>query len=354
MSTDLLDEYHALLVAAEESSGDSNINSNGNALDIATLSWSNINANSDIDNAQPPPITSSDTLVVVDMQHDFLPGGAFGVDEGDATIEGICELIQKFHNAGKWNGVEWSRLQSEAKSGVFLGLIRSALLSDRLNNRYGMERVVCLFVSLFVCIVSSQSSQYKTEQQFELIPIFKSFICFVTSRINIVIVLKHQTSFRCRSIILCYRSHGDCNAGLPSKRPLFLQHARRTLPTALHHGDPWKFFASQDCGNSRAVAVVGRRRQRKQTSPCRLQGLLQGRGILWGIPIQGFQRRVEETPVVPFGRRGRMDGGMGLEGRQHREECQRVTGCHVHSEQKTLQRFVARKRRKSLLLWPRL
>lgn len=100
MSTDLLDEYHALLVAAEESSGDSNINSNGNALDIATLSWSNINANSDIDNAQPPPITSSDTLVVVDMQHDFLPGGAFGVDEGDATIEGICELIQKFHNAG--------------------------------------------------------------------------------------------------------------------------------------------------------------------------------------------------------------------------------------------------------------
>jgi len=92
MSTVLLDEYHALLVAAEESSGDSN--SNSNALDIATLSWSNS------DNAQPPPITSSDTLVVVDMQHDFLPGGAFGVDEGDATIEGICELIQKFHNAG--------------------------------------------------------------------------------------------------------------------------------------------------------------------------------------------------------------------------------------------------------------
>jgi nicotinamidase-related amidase len=87
VQTALLDEYHALLTEAAADHGDSKTSSSTPVFDIRTLSIKT-------------DITERDTLVVVDMQHDFLPGGAFGVDEGDSVIDGICDLIAKFHNAG--------------------------------------------------------------------------------------------------------------------------------------------------------------------------------------------------------------------------------------------------------------
>lgn len=51
-------------------------------------------------------ITSQDTLLVIDMQNDFLPadvaplGGAFGVAEGGSTVGYICSLIRAFNQVG--------------------------------------------------------------------------------------------------------------------------------------------------------------------------------------------------------------------------------------------------------------
>lgn len=42
-------------------------------------------------------LTEYDALVVVDMQYDFIPGGALAVEGGDTLIEGINELAQLFH-----------------------------------------------------------------------------------------------------------------------------------------------------------------------------------------------------------------------------------------------------------------
>ena len=71
----LLSEHHALLQA--ESS------------DVAGVSI-----------IDPATLTPADTLLIVDVQHDFLPGGAFGVAEGDEILPGICALIPKFVGAG--------------------------------------------------------------------------------------------------------------------------------------------------------------------------------------------------------------------------------------------------------------
>ena len=40
----------------------------------------------------------SDVLIVVDMQYDFMPGGALAVAEGDAIIPLINRLAPKFEN----------------------------------------------------------------------------------------------------------------------------------------------------------------------------------------------------------------------------------------------------------------
>ncbi|MHA2243540.1 MAG: bifunctional nicotinamidase/pyrazinamidase [Candidatus Hodarchaeales archaeon] len=42
-------------------------------------------------------ITNKDVLLIVDVQNDFLPGGALPVAEGDKIILGINELSAKFH-----------------------------------------------------------------------------------------------------------------------------------------------------------------------------------------------------------------------------------------------------------------
>jgi nicotinamidase-related amidase len=75
MSTRLLDEYVSLLNAAD-----------AQAARVHELSAASVGP--------------SDTLVVVDMQHDFLPGGSFGVAEGDATIAPIVKLIHHFAGRG--------------------------------------------------------------------------------------------------------------------------------------------------------------------------------------------------------------------------------------------------------------
>lgn len=71
----LLTEHHTLLKAVSS--------------DVATVKT-----------IDPATLTSSDTLLIVDVQHDFLPGGAFGVAEGDEILPGICSLIEKFTKAG--------------------------------------------------------------------------------------------------------------------------------------------------------------------------------------------------------------------------------------------------------------
>lgn len=43
-------------------------------------------------------ITEKDALIIVDMQYDFLPGGALPVEKGDIIIEGINKIAAKFHN----------------------------------------------------------------------------------------------------------------------------------------------------------------------------------------------------------------------------------------------------------------
>jgi nicotinamidase/pyrazinamidase len=46
-------------------------------------------------------ISKEKALIVVDIQYDFLPGGALAVSEGDQIIDGVNMLAQKFHeNSG--------------------------------------------------------------------------------------------------------------------------------------------------------------------------------------------------------------------------------------------------------------
>ena len=40
--------------------------------------------------------TGEDVLIVVDVQHDFLPGGALAVPDGDAVIAPILALAEAF------------------------------------------------------------------------------------------------------------------------------------------------------------------------------------------------------------------------------------------------------------------
>jgi len=45
------------------------------------------------------PITSTDALIVVDLQNDFIPGGSLAVDGGDTIISGINEMMATFAKA---------------------------------------------------------------------------------------------------------------------------------------------------------------------------------------------------------------------------------------------------------------
>jgi nicotinamidase/pyrazinamidase len=48
--------------------------------------------------ATPTAVVASDVLVVVDVQHDFCPGGRLAVPDGDAVIDPINRLAQLFAN----------------------------------------------------------------------------------------------------------------------------------------------------------------------------------------------------------------------------------------------------------------
>ncbi|MBN2156903.1 MAG: bifunctional nicotinamidase/pyrazinamidase [Candidatus Lokiarchaeota archaeon] len=45
-------------------------------------------------------IKKKSVLIVIDMQNDFLPGGALAVENGDQIIDGINKIAEKFFNEG--------------------------------------------------------------------------------------------------------------------------------------------------------------------------------------------------------------------------------------------------------------
>lgn len=95
-STTLRDEYQSLLVSAAVTKSTS-----ADVLDISTISWNSPDSSQAEAEAQrQKQITKADTLLVIDMQHDFLPDGAFAVSEGDVCLDGIGDLIAKFNKAG--------------------------------------------------------------------------------------------------------------------------------------------------------------------------------------------------------------------------------------------------------------
>jgi len=50
---------------------------------------------------EQPRIGPGDALIVVDLQRDFLPGGALGVPDGDGVIEPLNRAIEAFEQAGR-------------------------------------------------------------------------------------------------------------------------------------------------------------------------------------------------------------------------------------------------------------
>jgi nicotinamidase/pyrazinamidase len=54
----------------------------------------------DISFAAPVKAETSDALVVVDMQNDFMPGGALPVAGGDLFIKGVNGLMRRFFTSG--------------------------------------------------------------------------------------------------------------------------------------------------------------------------------------------------------------------------------------------------------------
>lgn len=52
-------------------------------------------------NMDHPAIAVGDALIVVDVQNDFLPGGALGVAAGDEVVEPLNRAIEAFGRAGQ-------------------------------------------------------------------------------------------------------------------------------------------------------------------------------------------------------------------------------------------------------------
>lgn len=50
----------------------------------------------DIQHLDSVTLQKGDALIVVDMQNDFMPGGALAVEEGDAFIDGVNRLMKVF------------------------------------------------------------------------------------------------------------------------------------------------------------------------------------------------------------------------------------------------------------------
>jgi len=54
----------------------------------------------DIEHADSVGLKDGDALLVVDMQYDFMPGGALPVEDGDTLVPKINKLMRKFTEAG--------------------------------------------------------------------------------------------------------------------------------------------------------------------------------------------------------------------------------------------------------------
>jgi len=53
----------------------------------------------DVHHSDPVRLREGDALVVVDMQNDFMPGGALAVEDGDAIIDPVNELMALFRKS---------------------------------------------------------------------------------------------------------------------------------------------------------------------------------------------------------------------------------------------------------------
>ncbi|MCF7805578.1 MAG: bifunctional nicotinamidase/pyrazinamidase [Candidatus Marinimicrobia bacterium] len=52
----------------------------------------------DVQHLDEVQVKNGDALIVVDMQNDFMPGGALAVEDGDSIIPGVNKLMEKFNS----------------------------------------------------------------------------------------------------------------------------------------------------------------------------------------------------------------------------------------------------------------
>ena len=53
-----------------------------------------------IQHADSVELKKGDALLVIDMQYDFMPGGALPVEDGDTIVPGVNEMMKQFKDAG--------------------------------------------------------------------------------------------------------------------------------------------------------------------------------------------------------------------------------------------------------------
>ncbi len=54
----------------------------------------------DLEHIQSVNLASGDALLVIDMQNDFMPGGALPVPDGDIIVDGVNRVMEIFHGLG--------------------------------------------------------------------------------------------------------------------------------------------------------------------------------------------------------------------------------------------------------------
>lgn len=99
-------------------------------------------------------MSNGKALVIVDMQHDFLPGGALGVPDGDTIIPGIVKIAKEYdfvvasqdwhphdHCSFKEQGGEWPK---HCVIGTLGALITDEIVNavDAVIARKGMDKNV--------------------------------------------------------------------------------------------------------------------------------------------------------------------------------------------------------------------
>jgi nicotinamidase/pyrazinamidase len=106
----------------------------GNAVSfigMSALSMDNATEPSSILRIRP----ASDVLLIIDMQNDFLPGGALAVRDGDAIIGGINELMHQFDHViftQDWHPADHISFASSHNKQPFTDTIETAYGTQRL------------------------------------------------------------------------------------------------------------------------------------------------------------------------------------------------------------------------------